>query len=57
MSCWIPGPWEEAWAPGLRLKRQRAQEAAAATKAAAALERKQKAAAKRKAANELAAIN
>ena len=51
MSCWIPGPWEEAWAPGLRLKRQREEAAAKAE----ALERKQKAAAKRKATKEPAA--
>ena len=54
MSCWIPGPWEEAWSPGLRLKRQREKEVA---QQAEALERKQKAAAKRKATKEPAATN
>ena len=29
MSCWIPGPWEEAWSRGLRRKRQLEREAAA----------------------------
>ena len=27
MSCWIPGPYEEAWAPGLRRRRQEALQA------------------------------
>ena len=30
MSCWIPGPWEEAWSTGLRKKRERERAAAAA---------------------------
>ena len=32
MSCWIPGPWEEAWAVGLRMKRERERAAAAEAK-------------------------
>ena len=55
MSCWIPGPWEEAWAPGLRLKRQREREAA--QQAEVAVERKRKAAVKRKTIKEQAATN
>ena len=37
MACWIPGPWEEAWAPGLRLKRMRERAAANAATSAANL--------------------
>ena len=29
MSCWIPGPWEEAWVVGLKMKRDRERAAAA----------------------------
>jgi len=44
MACWIPGPWAEAWAPGIRLKRLR--EEAAAKMKAEAKPRKRKAAPK-----------
>ena len=29
MSCWIPSPYQEAWAPGLRLQRLRREREAA----------------------------
>ena len=30
MSCWIPGPWEEAWVVGLKMKRDKERAAATA---------------------------
>lgn len=40
MSCWIPGPYEEAFAPGIRLKRLREEAEAKAQAAEKAAKRK-----------------
>ncbi len=40
MACWIPGPFEEAFAPGIRLKRLRLEAEAKAKAAEKAAKRK-----------------